>query len=98
MSKKEKEELNNGELENQETSLEQIEPDLEEKEGYKKASFGEKLSLRFRKRLIASRLRTFILVVFIIAVIWGINVWSDSKNLAQIYCNLFSIAMFSHFL
>ena len=80
MSKKEDEEL----IKKEETSLEQVEPELEETEGYKKASFGEKLSLKFRKRLITSRLHTLILVAFLIAVVWGLNIWADSQNLAQI--------------
>ena len=68
----------------EEKSLDEVEPDLEEKEGYRKASFGEKLSLKFRKKLIASRLHTLILIVFLIVLVWGINIWADSKNLAQI--------------
>ena len=72
------------ELENQETALERIEPELEESEAYKKASFGEKISLKLRKRLIASRFKTFILILFIVIVIWGINIWAESKKLAQI--------------
>ena len=72
------------ELENQETALERIEPELEESETYKKASFGEKISLKLRKRLIASRFKTFILILFIVIVIWGINIWAESKKLAQI--------------
>ena len=82
MSKKEK--IDNTEIENEETSLEQVEPELEETEGYKKASFGEKLSLKFRKRLITNKLHTIILILFLIVVVWGINAWADSKNLAQI--------------
>lgn len=68
----------------EETSLEQIEPELEETESYKKASFGEKISLKLRKKLIANRLSTILLVAVLIAIIWGINLWADSKNLAQI--------------
>jgi len=69
---------------NEETSLEKIEPKLEETENYRKASFGEKLSLKFRKRLIANRFRTLVLVVLIVAIIVGINLWADKQNLAQI--------------
>ena len=72
------------ELEKEETALEQIEPELEETESYKKASFGEKISLKLRKRVIASRFHTFIVVLFLIIVVWGINVWAESKKLAQI--------------
>ena len=72
------------ELENQETALERIEPELEETETYKKASFGEKISLKLRKRLIASRFKTFILILIIVIAIWGINIWAESKKLAQI--------------
>ena len=74
----------NEELNKEETSLENIEPELNESEGYKKASFAEKLSLRFRKKLIANRLYTLLLVVLLVAVIWGINAWADSRKLAQI--------------
>lgn len=74
----------NEEFKNSETALDAIEPELEEKESYKKATFGEKISLRFRKKLITSRLHTLVLVVFLIAVVWGLNVWADSKKLAQI--------------
>jgi len=72
------------ELEKEETALEQIEPELEETESYKKASFGEKISLKLRKKVIASRFHTFIVVLFLIIVVWGINVWAESKKLAQI--------------
>ena len=81
MSKKKK--IENEKISN-ETALEEIEPKLEESESYQKANFGEKLSLKFRKRLIASRIHTWILIIFLIAVVWGVNVWADSKNLAQI--------------
>ena len=87
MSKKKKidenEELSE-EIQKEETSLEQIEPELEETEEYKKANLREKISLKFRKRLITSKFHTLVLVVFIIAVIAVINYWADSKNLAQI--------------
>lgn len=68
----------------EETSLEEIEPKLEETESYQKATFGEKISLRFRKKLIANRIQTLLIVVFLIAVVWAINLWADSKNFAQI--------------
>lgn len=94
MSKKKKIEdeelLNNEEQRNdelndkEEKSLEEIEPSLEETDGYKKASFGEKISLKFRKKLIASRFNTLVLVVLIIAIFLGVNMWADSKKLAQI--------------
>ncbi len=67
-----------------ETSLDEIEPELEETESYKKASFREKVSLKFRKKLLANRFHTLILVVLLVAIIVGINIWADSKNLAQI--------------
>ena len=83
MSKKKKIEdeelLNNEEQKNdelndkEEKSLEEIEPALEETDGYKKASFGEKISLKFRKKLIASRFNTLVLVVLIIAIFIGVN-------------------------
>lgn len=68
----------------EETSLEKVEPELEESEKYQKASFKEKLSLKFRKKLIASKFRTIVLVIFLFVVVWAINKWADSKNLAQI--------------
>lgn len=89
MSKNKKdEELNNEELNNQdiskENSLEEIEPELEETESYKKANFRERLSLKFRKKLIASRFNTLVLVVLIIAIVFGVNIWADKQKLAQI--------------
>ena len=84
-------ELNENQIDNNQleepkkgTYLDNIEPELEETESYKKATFGEKLSLKFRKRLIANRIHTIILIIFLIVVVWGVNVWADSKNLAQI--------------
>ncbi len=78
------EEINNNDQIVKETALEQIEPELEETESYKKASFGEKISLKFRKRLIASRFHTLILILLLVAVIWGINIWAESKKGVQI--------------
>ena len=75
-----KEETNNSD----ETALEEVEPELEETEEYKKANLREKISLKFRKRLITSKFHTLVLVVLIIAITVGINIWADSKKLAQI--------------
>ena len=80
MSKKEK----NEKIDNNETHLDVIEPKLEESEEYHKASFGEKISLKFRKKLIANRIYTLILIALITSIIIVINIWADSKNLAQI--------------
>ena len=71
-------------LDQENTALEKVEPELEETEEYKKASFREKISLKFRKRLITSKFHTLVLIAFIIALVFGINIWADSKNLAQI--------------
>lgn len=67
-----------------EEALEKVETETEETDETKKASFGERLSLKFRKKLIASKFRTLVLVVLLVALIVGINMWADSKNLAQI--------------
>lgn len=83
MSKKENKNINEV-SKKEETALERIEPKLEEKDSYKKASLGEKISLKFRKRLIANRIYTLVLVAIIIAIVWGVNAWADSKKLAQI--------------
>lgn len=77
-------EAENTDLNSNETALEEVEPELEETDEYKKASLREKISLKFRKRLITSRFHTLILVAFIIALVWAINIWADTKNLAQI--------------
>ena len=83
MSKKEN--IENKELNNEnEEVLNENEPELEETEKYKKASFIEKLSLKFRKKLIISRFNTLIIIVILIALVIGVNVWADSKKLAQI--------------
>ena len=86
MSKKEN--IENKELKNEEvvneTSLDEKQSELEETEGYKKASFIEKFSLKFRKKLIISRFNTLIIIVILIALVIGINAWADSKKLAQI--------------
>ena len=78
-----KEEIKNEEL-NSETSLDEIEPELEESEVYKKASFKEKVSLKFRKKWLASKLHTLILIVLLVAIFIGLNAWADQMNLAQI--------------
>lgn len=77
------ENIENEEL-NKETSLEEVEPILEETESYQKASFSEKISLKFRKKLIKNKLYTLILIILLFAVIYGINIWADSKSLARI--------------
>ena len=89
--KKNQDELNENKIDNskkvlekEEISLDNIEPELEETESYQKASFAERLSLKFRKRLITNKIHTIILIIFLLVVIWGINIWADSKNLAQI--------------
>jgi ABC-2 type transport system permease protein len=58
--------------------------ELEETEGYKKANFKEKLSLKFRKRLIRDRMHTIVLVIFLLLIFCGVNIWANSKDLAQI--------------
>lgn len=80
-----KEDVENEEvITSEETALEEVEPELEETEEYKKANLREKISLKFRKRLITSKFHTLVLIVIIIALAVGINIWADSKNLAQI--------------
>jgi ABC-2 type transport system permease protein len=58
--------------------------ELEETESYKNASFKEKLSLKFRKRLIKNRFNTIVLVVFLLLIFAVVNIWANSKDLAQI--------------
>ena len=47
-------------------------------------SFKERFSIKFRKRILASRFRTLILVVILVAIFIVLNVWANSKDLAQI--------------
>ena len=84
-------EKDNKDLENKESidekSLITSDPEdenIEDTEGYINASFKEKLSLKFRKRLISNRMNTFILVLFLIVLFIGVNMFANSKDLAQI--------------
>ena len=67
----------------EETALDEI-INTDENQSSKKASFSEKLSLKFRKKLITNKIHTLFLVVFLIALVWGINAWAENKKLAQI--------------
>jgi len=84
-------EKDNKDLENKESidekSLITSDPEdenIEDTEWYINASFKEKLSLKFRKRLISNRMNTFILVLFLIVLFIGVNMFANSKDLAQI--------------
>ncbi|MCI8308733.1 MAG: hypothetical protein HFJ45_00625 [Clostridia bacterium] len=94
----EAEKENNKELENDKTeelknknenlesnsNEDEEENNIEDSESYKEASFKEKLSLKFRKRLISSGIHTIILVVFLVLIFFGVNIWAGSRELAQI--------------
>lgn len=49
-----------------------------------KGNFGERFSLKFRRKLIANRARTWLLVIVLIAVFIALNAWARTKATAQI--------------
>jgi hypothetical protein len=60
------------------------EENFEETESYKKASFKERLSLKFRKRLIVNKMHTLGLVVFLLLIFVFVNYLAQKNDLAQI--------------
>lgn len=49
-----------------------------------KGNFGERFSLRFRKKLVANKARTILLVITLLAVFVALNAWARTKATAQI--------------
>lgn len=78
------EEVKNKDNTSEETINKEETVELEETEAYKSADFKEKLSLKFRKRLISNGFHTAVLIIFLIVIFFGVNIWANSKNLAQI--------------
>lgn len=70
--------------ENEEDDDEDDEDNLEQSEVYKNASFKEKLSLKFRKRLIRNGVHTLVLIVILLFAFFGVNRWAEKQNLARI--------------
>lgn len=49
-----------------------------------KGSFGERFSLKFRKKLVANKVRTILLVLILIVLFITLNAWARSRATAQI--------------
>lgn len=49
-----------------------------------KGNFGERFSLKFRRKLIANKARTWLLVIVLIAIFIALNAWARTKATAQI--------------
>ena len=50
----------------------------------RKTSFGEKISLKIRKGFIGNRTKSILLVLIIVLAFIAINMWAQTKDLAQL--------------